>query len=106
VSDVTVPHFAFPLRLDGSRFGVVEQDTVEEIAAGVEVLVATPVGSRMDEPEYGIGDPTFTTGLDHAAVLDAISVWEPRAVAQIASAPDQLDELVVRAQITVSVGSA
>lgn len=101
-----LPHFAFPFQLQGSSFAVLEQDTVEEVAQCVEVLIATPVGARTDQPDFGVVDLTFQQSIDHAAILDAVAVWEPRALAEVASSPDDLDELVQRVQIMVKAGGS
>lgn len=80
-SHPSIPHFAFPLRLDSGRFGVNEQDSLDDINDCVTVLLSTPLGSREELPDYGITDPTGERDLDTASILDAIAEWEDRAVA-------------------------
>ena len=74
-------HFAIPFRYDATGSAVVvQQDTVAEIAQCVKVLVSTPVGTRIEQFDYGIPDPTFST--EQHAVADitaAVNRWEPRA---------------------------
>jgi len=56
---LTIPHLAFPFRLTGRGANVLEQDTLEEIAQGVQVLVTTRLGERQELPDYGTPDPVF-----------------------------------------------
>lgn len=74
-----IPHLAFPFTIgeDGTA-EVVEQDSLDEVAQCVQVLLSTPQGSRVVVPSYGVPDPTFV-GLDEATVEQAVSDWEPRA---------------------------
>jgi phage baseplate assembly protein W len=73
------------LRFDGaapSEFATVEQDSIEEIGDCVEAALRTPVGSRIDAPEYGVPDETFNQlGPNPSAevYLAAVAAVEPRA---------------------------
>lgn len=74
-----VQHLALPLRVDGrGRLATVEQGTVEELAQNVAVILATPVGSRVEVPEFGAPRPDFL-GPDPAGMAAAVDEWEPRA---------------------------
>jgi len=78
------PHFAFPFeRIEsGPRAGkvaTVEQDTTEHIMSCENVIASCPRGFRVEQPEFGIPWPEYTTNLDEAAVLDALRRQEPRA---------------------------
>lgn len=74
-----IPHFAVPLRLDGSgRFAAVEQDSGDEIAQCVAVVMATPAGSRLEVPDFGIPRYEFHTP-NAAEIVAAVAEWEPRA---------------------------
>lgn len=101
-SGVQVPHFKLPLRigLDGHA-EVLEQDTPEEIAQCVQVLLSTRVGDRIESPEYGIPDQVFTTVPDLATIQAAIERWEPRATVKLVSEQDWLDELIRRLIVEV-----
>lgn len=104
MADVSIPHFALPFRFEGGSAAVVEQDTEDEVAQCVEVLVSTPVGSRIEDlPEYGIVDPAFVPVIDTGTILDALETWEPRAVATLAVDTDALDELVQRVEALIAV---
>lgn len=73
------PHLALPLRVDGTgRFATVEQDTPSEIVQNVAVLLATPIGSRVEVPEYGSPRPEFS-GPDLEGMASSVAEWEPRA---------------------------
>lgn len=79
-----IPKLSLPLRLGSEgRFATVEQDSGSEVAACVYAVLATPLGSRLEVPGYGIVDPTFDTlPLNLSESLAAISDWEPRANVQ------------------------
>lgn len=104
MSDIQVPDFAFPLRLGtGSDFAMVEQDSVDEIMQSVEVLLSTTRGSRVELPEYGIDDPSFT-GVDLQDISDAIVDWEPRASVTLSDEIDSKDELIQHIRAEVETG--
>lgn len=108
--DLQVPQLAFPLRLDSNGdFAQVEQDSLDDITDSVAVLISTPVGSRIEVPEYGIPDVTFAPGgldFDATALEDAIQTWEPRAKVTITDQLDSTDDMVnyVLAQVAESNG--
>ena len=80
VVGVTAQQFAYPLTMDGAGFATVDQDSLDDVADCVEVLVSTQRGSRLELPTYGVDDPVGTRNLDDADVLAQIAEWEPRAV--------------------------
>ena len=99
-----VPHFDLPFRFTASQAAVVEQDSVEEIAECVLAILLCPQGYRVELPEFGLADPTFSTpGVDLAAVRQAVELWEPRADLLLTQRPDALDELIRRVQVLVQV---
>lgn len=98
-----VPHLKLPVRLD-ARTGslmTVEQDSLEEVAQSVEVILATPIGSRVDLPEFGAPSYLFEQfPVDTTAALAAVANWEPRALVTFTqSATDELST-VIRAAVT------
>lgn len=100
---VDVPHFAFPLKLSkGGSFAVVEQDSEDDVAQCVQVLLSTPVGSRVELPEYGVDAFEFTTRVDRAAIASAIEDWEPRADVTLDDNINSQDKLLrsIRAEVT------
>jgi phage baseplate assembly protein W len=83
-----VPHFAHPFRVDASgSVAVLDQDTDEEIAQCVQVLLSTTVGERIEVPTYGIPNPVFRnqSTVDDANMAAAVRKWEPRATALVHS---------------------
>jgi phage baseplate assembly protein W len=77
---VDVPHFALPLRLDGTGgFAVLEQDSVDDVAQCVAVVLATPVGSRAEAPTFGVPQVEFTSTVPAEDLVEAVVEWEPRA---------------------------
>lgn len=96
------PHISFPFRLrpDGQAAVYVEQDDPDEVLDCVQVLLLTPLGSRDEVPDYGVGDPAFRErGADLNAIIGAVERWEPRAAAEAEQLIDQLSGTV---QINVS----
>lgn len=76
---LTPLHLALPLRVTGTGgFAVVEQDSPSEVAQNVAVILSTPLGSRVEVPEFGSPRPEFV-GPDSAGMVAAVEEWEPRA---------------------------
>lgn len=107
--EVQVPHLAFPFRLerDGSA-AVLEQDTLDEVAQSVQVLLMTHEGERLEVPEYGVADLVFAAEPDLEGISAAVEEWEPRAASRVVDQIDNEDELVrhVIARVTTRDGSA
>lgn len=80
---VRIPHLRVPFRITGSSAGVVEQNSIEEIKQCAIAVLRTPIGARIEVPEFGISraelfsqvSPTPTADV----YLEAIEEWEPRA---------------------------
>jgi phage baseplate assembly protein W len=78
----SIPHIAFPLRIENGQVATVEQDSREEVRQCVLACLSTPLGSRIDAPEYGVVDETFTRQSRNPSAevyLRAIEEAEPRA---------------------------
>jgi phage baseplate assembly protein W len=102
-----VPHLRIPFHVGaGGAAETVEQDSLDEIAQCVVVLVSTERGERFDVPTYGIPDETFTPASpDHAAAIEAaVGQWEPRATVLLTNTIDSFDELARRVKVNVSGG--
>jgi phage baseplate assembly protein W len=96
-----VPHFTYPFRV-GQRVATVEQGTVDEVITCVYAIMATEVGSRAEEPEFGVLDQAFKQGGASFEDLEtAVAEWEPRAVTALDS--EAWDELTERVRIAVGV---
>jgi phage baseplate assembly protein W len=98
------PHFDIPFRFTSSGgVALVEQNTFDDIANCVEVIVRTPLGFRDDAPEFGFPDlallqqPIITKDL-----VDLVQAQEPRSVVLISERPDFFDNLIDR--VTIQVG--
>lgn len=75
-----VPKLKVPFEIEGSRAAVVEQDSTDEIRQCVAAILRTPLGSRLDEPEFGMPELTFREGLANRSDIEiALASWEPRA---------------------------
>lgn len=99
-----IPHFSLPLRLAGDSLAVVEQDTADEIADCVLVVLLCPRDFRAELPEFGIDDPTFAqTAPDAEAIAVAVADWEPRAHAAVTSEPEAFDALAAHVEVRLGM---
>jgi len=97
---IDIPHWGFPF----ARGYVVEQDTPEHVMACENVIVACPVGFRMDRPEFGWPFPEFrTTPLSTDELTAALNQFEPRGAAIGAEYADEADAAIRHMQINVQV---
>ena len=55
-----IPRLALPLRLNGSGFATVEQDTLDELVVTVSCICSFPLGFRIEAPEFGIPELELT----------------------------------------------
>jgi phage baseplate assembly protein W len=104
MTNVQVPKLKLPFRVTNGAAEVVEQDSFEEVRQCVEVLVRTPVGTRIDEPSYGVRDQTFKedpAGSDIEDLVEAIEEWEPRAVYTLDD--DDVEDLLKKIHINLDV---
>jgi phage baseplate assembly protein W len=102
VARVNVAHFGLPFRYEDGRAAVNEQGSPEDIAACVEAVLRTEPGERIERPDFGLPDPTFSSlPLDLGDLIAAVSRWEPRARVLAEQYPDLLDEAVARVRLTL-----
>lgn len=74
-------HFTLPVRVaaDGS-LTTIRQDSEQEVAQSVRVLLSTLLGTRGALPAYGVPDVVFAPPATiNRALEGAVSQWEPRA---------------------------
>lgn len=103
---VRVPHFALPFRFQNGAAVVVEQDTTEEIVTCCDAILSCPQGHRVELPEFGLPDPTFTeSGPDRRTIEAALTEWEPRAQVLLEVHPDALNELLFTVQARIGAPS-
>ena len=99
-----LPHFSLPFRFSTPWAAVSEQDSLDEIADCVLAILVCPAGYRVELPDFGVPDLTFSApAVDVDVLRRSVEFWEPRAVAVFDSRPDALDELVARVQTLVQV---
>jgi len=104
---VMVPHFTFPFAVDGASFGVREQDSTGEIQDCVEVLLLTPIDSRMVLPDYGTPELLFSElPANIPAILANCNKWEPRAGLTLTETLNAIDEKIVSVQVQIIGGTS
>lgn len=98
-----VSHLAVPFRFVNGQAVTVEQDSEDDIAQSVLVLVTTPRGSRVEVPDYGVPSVLFKQSNVPVAndILGAVGRWEPRARVDVTSRIDSLDDLVRNISVRV-----
>ncbi len=97
------PHFDIPFRLQVAGAAVVEQDTYEEIANCVEVIIRTPYGFRDDTPDFGFPSLELRTQpLLTSEVREVVDQQEPRAAVLMYEMPDFYDVLIDKITVEVS----
>lgn len=98
----SVPHFNYPFQIRGRKVNTVEQDTVEEVIICVYAVLATELGSRQEEPDFGWPDPAFRQGgADLEEMVSVVDEWEPRADV-LSAARWQLLTEYIRTEVGVS----
>jgi len=98
-----VPHFSYPFRF-GPQAAVSEQDSLDEIADCVLVTVLCPLGFRVELPEFGLEDMTFSMpSPDLEELRSQVEFWEPRATAVFDTQLDSLDALLAHVEARISI---
>jgi len=99
-----VPHFSFPFRFGSPNAIVSEQDSLDEIADCVTVILLCPQGFRVELPEFGIVDPTFQTPhVDLEQLRTSVDFWERRASVLLDEYPDLNDVALRRVETYVQL---
>lgn len=80
-----IQHFDYPFRFGAGGHAVtVEQDSIEEITAGVIHVLKTTIGTRVDLPEFGVPELVMREGgVNVNGIISALRVWEPRATNEL-----------------------
>lgn len=99
-----IPHFRMPFGVENGRVAEVEQDTIEDVAGCVEVVLRVPQGHRDELPEFGTPDPTFTSPPDIGSLHRAVTEWEPRAESTVEDGTDAFEMGVTRLRMNVNTG--
>jgi len=94
---LNTPQIAFPFEiLPSGLVREVEQDSLDEIAMSIAIILRFPIGSRYELPNFGVPDLSFRLSTEDLSSLLAehISRWEPRARIFIEERPDQWNQMV------------
>lgn len=93
---MAIPHLRFPFQIIGSTASVVEQDTYDEIAQCVQIVLTTDVGERIEVPTYGVSNPVFSTDSQarQQAMIEALNTWEKRWQGTLEITVDNVDEFM------------
>lgn len=103
MSSVENPHFDIPFRLLPAGTPVTEQDTFEEIANCVEVIIRTPLGFRDDAPDFGFPNlELLSQPVINQELQEIVDNQEPRASVLLREQPDFYDNLIDRVTVEVS----
>jgi phage baseplate assembly protein W len=95
-------NLAYPFRFVNGRAVTVERDSSAEIQGNVEAILRTPLGARIEVPDYGIPDMAFKTGGPVAEpIREAIERHEPRARFNAYADGSDLDTMIGRVQVTM-----
>lgn len=94
-----IPKLRVPIEMGSTGLRTVEQDSEDEIAQCAYAILATERGSRLEQPEFGITDPTFEQGgMDLGEALLALATWEPRAEVE---AEQEIEDLTASVRFEV-----
>jgi hypothetical protein len=97
-----ISHLAMPLQVINGRWVTVEQDTDEEVAHCVRNICAFERGFRIEDPNFGIADPTFNTmPINTADIANALEEYEDRAQVDIYQEFTPGGRVNVRLEVTI-----
>src|SRR5262245_58835544 len=84
-----VPHINWPIQVQGAAYATNQQDTDQEAAANIAVLCCFERGTRIENTDFGITDPTFQQiPVDTGDIERQAAIYEPRAQLTIQVADD------------------
>jgi len=102
ISNYGVPHLNNFVSLDSfGQFVTNPQDSYNEIAASVGMLLGTLLGQRTVVPSYGIQDLPMNE-IDINKVQSAINKWEPRAQAVASLKYDNLGNATINVNLGIN----
>lgn len=107
MSNPDTPQIAYPFEiLSSGKVREIEQDSIDEIAMSVEMILRYPLGYREELPEFGAPDLTFTTAADTSQILaDHVTRWEPRAPIFIEERPADWERMYRKFVVRVGESS-
>ena len=75
-----IPHISLPIRIVGRAYAVNDQDSEDDLVDCVQAICQFEREYRVEQPEFGILDPTFATmPINTNDIINQINKWEPRA---------------------------
>ena len=78
----------WPIRVNGYDYAEVEQDTTQDAGAQVAVLCCFERGTRAEDPDFGITDPTFTqVPINTSEIEQQAAAYIPQATVHAHSTP-------------------
>jgi hypothetical protein len=92
-----VPHLDFPLRLDPKtgHLATVEQDSPDDLATCINVVLHTFLGERDELPRFGVAEMALSREpLDLELLAQQVIASEPRAAVLLERDPDLFEQLV------------
>jgi phage baseplate assembly protein W len=95
--NLNTPQIAFPFEImDNGLVREVEQDSLDEIAMSVKIILSFPIGSRFELPNFGVPDASFRLNTEDigSILAEHVSRWESRARIFIEERPQQWDQMV------------
>ena len=93
---------AFPLTFVGGRAQTVPVNSNADVQQKVEIILRTPLGTRLERPTFGVPDQTFVQGGAEAQpFIDAIDRDEPRARFTAAADGSDLQDMISRIVVTM-----
>jgi phage baseplate assembly protein W len=103
-TDAQVPHFAYPFRFERHGISTVEQDSLDDLAQCVQVIIQTRIGERVEIPDFGVDPIVFNDDIDRDALQRALEDWEPRIITDVEMWDDIADEAMRWIRTSVSPG--
>lgn len=96
------PHFDYPFRRNTNGSAAeIEQDSSDDITNAAMAVLKTPVGYRLELPDFGIRETALHEGGPELhEILTALSNWEPRASYELSA--DKIADLAQHITINVS----
>lgn len=97
------PKLKLPFRVANNAIAVVEQDSIDELAQCAYAVLATEVGDRIEEPEFGIPSQAHRkNGADHLEIREALEEWEPRITHDDSTGEDEWDNVKQKVRVIIS----
>jgi phage baseplate assembly protein W len=91
------------MRFTATGFATVEQDTADDITMCCAAVLAYPLGSRPERPDFGTPEQAFRDqGPNVIEIRQALQAWEPRAHTTVEVSDADLMALTARVRVEVA----